>query len=45
MMYYNHQVPKPIYKLKYDQFFYDVLVATMFLFTIYSYTNLPVTTN
>jgi len=49
MMYYNHQVPKPIYVLKYDfaicdQYFYDDLVATIFPFTIYSYTNLPAPT-
>ncbi len=42
MMYYQYIIPNPFYKLKYDvtvyeQFFYNVLVATMFPFTIYSY--------
>ncbi len=45
----HQQVPNPFYELKYDvtvqnQFFYDVFVATMFPFTIYSYTNLPAST-
>ncbi len=45
-MYYQYIVPNTFYELKYDvtiydQFFYDVLVAMIFLFTIYSSTNLP----
>ncbi len=49
MMHYQYIVPNPFYKLKYDvtvyeQFFYDVLVATMFPFTICSYTNFPAST-
>jgi hypothetical protein len=44
-MYYNHQVPKPIYELKYNFTIYDDLGATMFLFTIYSYMNLAAPTD
>jgi len=49
MIYYQYIVPNPFYKLKYDvtvykQFFYDVLMATMFPLTIYSYTNFPAST-
>jgi len=49
MMYYQYKVPNPFYELKYNatlykQYFYDVLMATMFLFTIYSYTNFPAST-
>ncbi len=49
MMYYNHQVPKPIYKFEFDftvynQYFYDDIMATIFPITIYSYTNLPAPT-
>jgi len=45
----HQQVPNPFYKLKYnvtiyDKFFYDVLVATMFPFTIYSCTTFPAST-
>jgi hypothetical protein len=46
MMYYQYIVPNPFYELKYDvtiynQFFYNVLVATIYPFTIYSSTNFP----
>ncbi len=49
MMYYQYIVPNTFYKLKYDvtvydQFFYYVLVDTIFLFKIYSYMNLPAPT-